>query len=140
MLPRASSFAALASGAVSPFQPNQRPPVSLSASKTPTASPPAAERPSWGGATRFDTTINLLFNLSNLLGASHRRAGRRTAPCRTHCTGCKGAPCQRGGAKRLISFDVFQTEGLRLVVIGKNLRITAPVNHGIERLLRGAIR
>src|SRR5260363_342397 len=43
-------------------------------------------------------------------------------------------------AKRLISFDVFQTEGLRLVVIGKNLRITAPVNHGIERLLRGAIR
>src|SRR5260363_289986 len=43
-------------------------------------------------------------------------------------------------AKRLISFDVFQTEGLRLVVIGKNLRITAPVNHGIERLLRVAIR
>src|SRR5260363_265212 len=77
MLPRASSFAALASGAVSPFQPNQRPPVSLSASKTPTASPPAAERPSWGGATRFDTTINLLFNLSNLLGVSHRRAGRQ---------------------------------------------------------------
>ena len=45
---------------VSPLQPNQTPPVSFNASSTPIARPPAAGRPSWVGATRFDTTISLL--------------------------------------------------------------------------------
>src|SRR3569833_2479756 len=45
---------------VSPLQPNQTPPVSFYVSSTPIARPPAAGRPSWVGATRFDTTISLL--------------------------------------------------------------------------------
>src|SRR5580692_6610747 len=44
----------------SPLQPNHMPPVSFSASYTPTARPPAAGPPSEMGATRFDTMISRL--------------------------------------------------------------------------------
>src|SRR4051812_45426886 len=44
----------------SPLQPNHMPPVSLSASYTPTARPPAAGPPSEIGATRFETIISRL--------------------------------------------------------------------------------
>src|SRR5260364_236125 len=36
-----------------------------------------------------------------LSGVPHNRAGGVAPPCRTHCTVCVGAPCQRGCAKLL---------------------------------------
>src|SRR5260364_98335 len=72
MLPRASSFAALASGAVSPFQPNQRPPVSLSASKT----PPQVRRllNALLGAAQRDLILQLIYYSIFLISYAFRTA------------------------------------------------------------------
>src|SRR5260364_171622 len=52
-----------------------------------------------GAAAWLDTELELLWQKRN--GVSHSHAGGVAPPCRTTCTVCVGAPCQRGCANLL---------------------------------------
>src|SRR3979490_270681 len=80
---------------------------------------------------------------------------RQAKPDRVSMTKTQPAQCKKRGVRFRISrvflrqpapftlrasgLDVFQTENLGLVVIRENLAVTAPVDHGVERLLGGFI-